>query len=452
MIASHSDIVSSETSGVEVRAKMCVAEAGPVDFDALRGSSQGGESGTPRGPIDGECAALRRTRRIEAFDAQHRRAVAQLTAGVPQFEDLCDSFPALLFALSSGYGSDAARRAAGEMIQTGRPLREVAQALGVGLWLRRLPAEAFVSPLPEFPLDQDFGLRIAPLVPDTGIAARIWLDAVSLGWRGCSGEFALWVAGWAGRQQRFVLLPFVERNLHLLAAWAWHADKPETLPHGLMRRRWAVGMGYRRAFDELSVWRLRIDLALALSARRNVPGPLPGRALGYDFVPLLSAEDFVVEAALMDNCLDQFGDRIATRISRVFSIRRDGRSVADVEIGVHDEEMTMPAIRQLRGVRNRRASPEIWQAAYAWLGSQPVRPVLGVDQGSDLARLRSEAKRLWEPYLRAIEPRWTAAGFRDLANGLLRADAQRVARQVRLGGAQPAQRSRRGQPDESPSG
>lgn len=395
-------------------------------------------------PTEGasETPCERRSRRIDAFHHRFRPAIAQLTAGRSAREDLAESFPALLFALASGFASAEARSATLAMIDDGASLRDAALRLGVPAWLRRLPAGALATPLPPFSLDTAVGQRMATLVPADAAAARIWLDAVIVGWRGCSEEFALWVAGWIARQQRQAMLPFAERNMRLLAAWAWHADRPETLPHRLLRRPWTPAIGHRRAFDELIAWRQRIDLALVLAARRGRhDAPAAGEALGYQFLPLESAEDFVTEADIMDNCLDQFADRLATRYSRVYSVRRHGRSVATIEIGAHDEEASMPAIRQLRAVRNRRAAPEIWQAAYAWLGSQTPRPVPALAARGDTAGLRAEARRLWEPYLAAVESRWPAAEFRSLSSAMIRSDVERAESYRRTSTARRARRT-----------
>lgn len=369
----------------------------------------------------------RRCRRIEAYHPLYRSLIGQLTVASPALEDLADSFPALLFALASGFGTPSARAGVLDLVERGAGLREAAGLLGLAPWLRRLPPGAFTGPLPPFSQDSATAQRMASLVPTDPVPARLWLDGVVAGWRGCSEDFALWVAGGIGRPSRLALLPFAQGNLRLLAAWGWHADRPDTLPHRLLRRAWTPAMGHRRALDEIAAWRQRIDLALVLSARRGgAEAPAAGQALGYEFHPLESAEDFVSEADIMDNCLDQFADRLAMRFSRVYSIRRNGRSVANVEIGTHDEEASMPAIRQLRGVRNRRAPPEVWQATYAWLGAQAARPIPPEAARGDATAIRSEARRLWEPYLAAVEHRWPAAEFRALANGFMRGDLERA--------------------------
>lgn len=83
----------------------------------------------------------RRARRIGAFNAGYRPGINELTACSPSLEDLADAFPALLFALATGYGDATARMRAVQMILQGAPLKDVALALGLPWWLRKLPPD-----------------------------------------------------------------------------------------------------------------------------------------------------------------------------------------------------------------------------------------------------------------------------------------------------------------------
>jgi hypothetical protein len=117
-----------------------------------------------RGPTHAqEDAVSRRARRLQAFHPSYRRFVAELTACASELEDLADSFPALLFALVSGYASAEQRQRCFELVGEGAPLRDAADALGLGWWLRRLPAQ-LTAPPPEFRSIKT-ALRISNLIP-----------------------------------------------------------------------------------------------------------------------------------------------------------------------------------------------------------------------------------------------------------------------------------------------
>ena len=365
----------------------------------------------------GEAPSDRRVRRVKSFHSSFRKRIQQTTGGSPAIEDLADTFPALLFALATGYGTAVGRTQTLQMIEAGAPLREAADALGLPWWLRRLPAEAFSEPLADLPDSPNFSQRVGAFMPEDPAASRVWLSAILYGYRAAHEAYALWVAGWIGKQHRLMALPMGEENLRMLAAWVWHAERPGTTGYSLLRRPWTPAMSYRRAFEELQVWRQRLLLAQLLECQSQHSAPVGGNSLGYEITPLTTAEEYVAEAGAMDNCLDQFAERVAQSYSRVYSIRRNGRSVANVEIGLHPEESSMPAIRQLRGPRNRRATPEVWKAVYAWLGAQNIRAVLPQEYRPDPAQRRAAARRFWQPYLEAIAGRQPEVPFRDLVIG-----------------------------------
>jgi len=344
-----------------------------------------------------ETMAPCRQRRVEAFHPSYRRFVRDLTSCSRELEDLADSFPGLLFALATGYATPEKRERAFELICCGAPLREAVNALGLAWWLRRLPAGAFTRPLAAFPTDADFGFRIANLIPPDVPAARDWLARVGHAHEACGRSFALWVAS----QPHLSGPP--EEAFKFMAAWAWFSQQPGLLGHRLLRRPWTPEMSFRRAREELSAWRQRVRLIECLGPGIETPWLADGVASGFSFVALRTVEDFITESEALDNCLDQYADQLHTGQTAVFSIRKGGRRVACVEIGLHDEEASMPTIVQLRGARNRRAPPEIWQATFGWLGGQRLEP-LTPERHSPKRPGRIAARRqLWGPYLSFLE-------------------------------------------------
>jgi hypothetical protein len=340
-----------------------------------------------------EDAVVRRQRRIEAFHHAYRRFVADLTSCSPALEDLADTFPALLFALSTGYATPAQRERAFDLVSAGAPLRDAADALGVAWWLRKLPPQAFVAPLPALSTDPDFGFRIAGLVPRDPRLAPIWLSRVTHAHEACGPGYALWLA----RQDD--LIASSEELFMFMAAWAWFSEQEGHLGHRLLRKPWKCEMSFRRAREELSVWRQRLRLIEWLGFGIETPWLTDGTAAGYNFVALRTVDDFVAESEALDNCLDQYADHLRTGATAVFSIRKNARSVACVEIGLHETEATMPTVVQLRAARNRRAPPDVWQATYAWIGSQQLEPLMP-ERHTPKPSKRAEARRqLWGPYL-----------------------------------------------------
>lgn len=366
-------------------------------------------------PVCEEDAGSRRARRIAAFNAAYRHGINELTACSPALEDLADAYPALLFALATGYGEPRTRVRAVEMILQGAPLREVAGALCLPWWLRKLPANAFQTPLPDLPRDNDYTVRMASLVPTDAASAPQWLRLVSEAHVAGGRDFSLWMA----RHGIALSGAMPEQRLALLMAWAWAGSAVDGLANSVVRLPWCPDMGIKRVLEEFTVWTQRIALLEWLASGRLTPWVPDGVHLGYMFTTLRTVADFIGAAEALDNCLEQYADRLRSEACAVASITKGGRIVACVEIAPHANDPAMPAIVQLRGNRNRRASIDVWQAAYAWLGAHPL-------QGATAERLvppaadRDETRRqLWSPYLRHIVGAGGGAGMQNRARQLL---------------------------------
>ena len=212
-----------------------------------------------------ETAAGRRRRRLESFHPCYRRYIAELTCCASEVEDLADSFPGLLFALVTRYATVEQRQRAFDLVCTGEPLRQAADALGLAWWLRRLPAHAFTEPLPAFPVDGDFSLHIANLIPREDSLVPAWLARVSQAVEAGDLPYALWIA----RQHDLAGPP--EDLFAFMAAWAWFSGRPGLLGHRLLRRPWTPQMSFKRAREELAAWRQRLRLIECLGSGIESP-------------------------------------------------------------------------------------------------------------------------------------------------------------------------------------
>ncbi|MFZ0850401.1 MAG: PcfJ domain-containing protein [Hyphomicrobiaceae bacterium] len=385
-------------------------------------------------PARQESAEARRQRRIEAFHPAYRRFVRDLSNCSAEMEDLAETFPALLFALSTGYGSAPKRDRSFDLICAGASLRYAADALGLPWWLRKLPPQAFTEPLPSFPGGDDYGLRIASLIPRVPEATAAWLKRVGHAQEGAGSDYALWLA----RQAELASWP--EEMFDFMAAWAWYSQQPDLLGHRLLRRPWAAEMSFRRAREELGVWRQRLRLSEYLGTGIETPWLADGMVSGFNFVALRTIDDFINESVVLDNCLDQYADQLNSGQSAIFSIRKGERHVACVEIGLHGEEVTMPTIVQLRGARNRRAAPEVWQATFAWLGGQRLEP-LSPQRHAPKPMQRVAARRLlWEPYLLYLDGIGRAQRFRRAVLERLNSRAARAPRRAMPQAGRPTRR------------
>lgn len=343
-------------------------------------------------------ARQRRLSRMQGFHPRFRRQIELLARRSAALEDLADSFPGLLFALATDYATPEARECAIRLVEGGAPLRQAAQALGLPWWLKRLPAVAYREPLANIPDGAGFAHRATSLMPIGATESRVWLWGVLYGARYCSEDYALWAAGWLARNAPIFSLPYGEDTFRYLTAWAWASTQPANELARLIGRPWSSGIGLRRALDDLATWRMRIDLELCLTERRGNQWLPAGSALGYDFVPLDTAAAFIAEARALDNCLDIYAAKLRLNRSSIYSVRRDGRRVAVVEIGPHPEDPARPALLQLRTRRNRRAEPQLWQATYAWIGAAPISP-RAPRLDARASQSRAIALHIWREYL-----------------------------------------------------
>ena len=348
----------------------------------------------------------RRQRRIAEFQANIRPRVAALTLCGPSLEDLADSFPGLLFALASNYNDAVVRDEAIALTQRGASLRHVADALGLPVWLRRLPAAAFTEQLPRLPADSDFALRIGSFIPNDRRRAAAWLTAISDSYLAGGRDFALWTArSWS------TLLPAAPPNrAGLVAAWYWFSMNPGTKGHALLRCGFDQRLSASAAADELNAWLKRVALVEWLGTGM-IESWIPDAQIGtYEFRMLRRAEDFITAAAELDNCLEQFASRLANGVSTVAKISRAGRIVACIEIGLHETDLSMPSIVQLRGHKNKRVPAEIWRKAYDWLSHAPIEPFQSERLTPPAASRMTARQDLWGPYLAALDAHGDPAG------------------------------------------
>lgn len=332
------------------------------------------------------------------FHPRVRRDVRKLMAAGERFADLARVFPGAAVAIATTWLPLADRRSAIALVQDGAPLKSVARALSLPLWIRRLPPEAFNGPVPDVPHGELFARRIAARLPASASESAAWLAAVSFGVKACHDDFALWLA----EQPLYEEPGEATRLLAILSAYAWFSGQPDSRAGKLIVVPWRPQIAFDTAICAAKSWLNRVRLIVLLG--RSPVGDTwlqPGAAMGFTFEPLVDAADLLAEAQGMQNCADQYGERIARDRCRLFSVRRGTTRAATLEIAPHHRETGVLAVSQLKGRHNMPAPLEIWQAAHAWLATQAGLkriPALAVgDRPLDVTAWRT----IMEPYRRA---------------------------------------------------
>lgn len=321
----------------------------------------------PRVSVAGE-TALVCEEKVQRYAPTVRREIRRIIRTYPRAGDLCETFPGLLYALAVRHGPPSQRLSALSAIEAGAALKAVARLLGLPMWLRKLPPEAFGDgPLPHLPQSAPFSRHIAHRLPRGPQEAHAWLKSVAFAAEACNEDFAIWLA--AQPIYESDLSP--TRALPILAAYAWYSGKPETDASKLIVVPWRPEIAFDTALCAAKSWfnRIRLVLQMPKGAVRDA-WLKPGTSLGYTFEPLLDADALLKEAAAMHNCADQYAERIVRDRCRLFSIKKNGLRIATLEIGQHTREGGVLAINQMKARHNMAVTCEVWQAAYAWMATQ----------------------------------------------------------------------------------
>src|SRR5690606_3567297 len=158
-------------------------------------------------------------------------------------------------------------------------------------------------------------------------------------------DFALWLA----EQPLFHDSGDPARLYPVLSAYAWYSGNLHTPAGGLIVVPWRPQLAFDTAVCAAKSWFNRMRLILLLEARALVDTWLErGSAMGYSFEPLVDATALLAEAQGMQNCADQYADRLVRDRCRLFSVRRGSTRIATLEIGPHSREAGVLAITQLK--------------------------------------------------------------------------------------------------------
>ncbi|MEL7048204.1 MAG: hypothetical protein AAFO75_04435, partial [Pseudomonadota bacterium] len=244
-----------------------------------------------------------------------------------------------------------------------------------------------------------FTRRIAARLPGHACDTAFWLQTLSFANEACGDDFALWLA----EQQIYDLAGEPPKLFGVFAAYAWHSTQAAgSRAHDLIVVPWRPEIAFDTALCAAKSWLNRMRLVIQLGPGAiSDPWLEAGRCGHFDFVALTDQVEILEEAQAMQNCADQYADRLSRDKCRLFSIRRGQHRVATLEIGPHPREAGVLAVTQLKARHNMPASIEVWQAAHAWLSSQAglkrLQSVVGPERPFNI-KLWNE---LIEPYRQA---------------------------------------------------
>ncbi len=321
-------------------------------------------------------------------------ALQKLMLASKAHADLLVSFPAAAISLVTKRLTARERASALKLVRAGRPLKEIAAALRLPMWLRRLPPEALYEPLPANldPGDRAFGRGVVNAAPATVKPGATWLAQVLTARALCDDEFALW---WA-RRCWDALRPDM---IAPVAAFAWFSKHPQHAAYRYLRTAWSSRAALAVVAHEAHLWHVRMILDAQAREARGDPHHLTGaRHAGYEFVALDTAAALQEEGRLMGHCVADYAERAAIGYSRLFGVRQGGSRLATMEIRYR--EGAAVGIEQICGPRNRTPDQDLLRAAYAWAHALCTMPGCSALYGPAPINLVSW-KLLWQPYVGA---------------------------------------------------
>lgn len=342
--------------------------------------------------------------RIRRFPRHYRRRLRKLASGSKPMTDLLHSFPAAAFTLAAGKCTPEICGEAVKLVKAGAPLASIAARLGLPLWTRRLPPEAFARPLGALPSDDAFSRQIANYLPATAQGSRLWLQSIAFGHEACGSALALWLAGRRVSGDESGDYP----PLLPLAAYVWFSDRDQELGHRLIHARWHAKMPFASAVLEARIWLERVVVDYCLEPQIADGGWFKEqKSAGYRFLPLMNPEDLREEGDKMENCVATYARKAGAGACLLYSVRRGGKRLATMEIVPRPGTPHIATIAQLLGRGNIAVPEDISRAAAGWLAKRGRYPAIKASRIADLPVRINRWKAVWQSYC-AAKPQFSA--------------------------------------------
>ncbi len=316
---------------------------------------------------------------LQMYRKPFQTAVCHVAASHERLADLAVSFPALLFVIAVPHKDRDALSLRSAVI-AGLPLKVLAKMAKLPMWLRKLPPHGFDGVIGALPTNNFISAQLAHHVPVRKRDAEDWLRQVSLATCWGTDDFALWIAK----------RPVAEREklrdtaLCKLAMLAWFSSHPETRAGKLCKRHWHSKLDLKGAARRWSDWTPYINLELFLHLVPSPPLLQQGQFGGFEFLHLGTTELIAEEAARMGNCIMGYGKDISQSGTELWSMRKNGTSVATISIA-DDYNDLLASITEIKGPGNSNVSRDVALVARRWFQSHdiaaisPIAPPTRVD-------------------------------------------------------------------------
>ena len=329
------------------------------------------------------------------FTISCRAEIYYHTANSSRMRQLAQIFPALALVVARGELPNSAdgpsfliqtvaveaerTHDARRLVERGAPLAEVAEAVGLGMALRKVPPGAAEDVIHFGHALKDNPELIHAYLPSTTPAAKRWWRAIGVA-ESYGPPFVEWTARNAtalGRTKNEVCDRLQDIRDWVRASYA--AGIPSHVVQALSLQGTDGAEFVTRPFS--SDMSLRTVIGLSHDWHEAVAANMTGPNLalpdpwcegdtinGYTITPLTTSADLYREGKTMHNCVGTYVENIRFGGCYIFSVTKNGARTATVEL-VNNEGR--PELAQVRAPCNATADRQVKRAVRRWLSTRP---------------------------------------------------------------------------------
>lgn len=276
------------------------------------------------------------------------------------------------------------------LVKVGAPLRKVAECAGVPTALRKVKPGATHHALRGLELFTANPDLIHAHMPQSLPRMRFWLKTVAFAKALSPGvDFAEFVAKnvfWIGTADDEIIA-WVENTADWVRACRPQSNSRLFRASGseFVTRRFSPGMSVRTVNALSEAWHEAVTNARSVpSFAFPVPWAQAAKADDYEILPITDNVELFREGRAMHHCVGTYGAEAVEGKCYIFSLRKDGKKMATIELVRSGDKVELG---QIRGRCNGLVAKEIKYAVRKWLKTQkpfllPDKPGPGQVLGS----------------------------------------------------------------------
>ena len=160
-------------------------------------------------------------------------------------------------------------------------------------------------------------------------------------------------------------------------------------------------MGLATALAQCKDWYEMLLLEYYLGDGLDDTWLCEGRYGDYDLVALRTPRQLCHEAAIMRNCVRDYGPQLGLNDCRLFSLRKGGAHLATIEIRPHPLSPDTLSVWQIRGPGNAESPDDFKKVVHRWMKTHSAAN-LEVPENLGAGDFHEDRwEGLWRPYVQS---------------------------------------------------